>query len=70
MLLLMGSSHVVIQLGLGSKGDSAQLAVVGEHVGEVARLDMVPDIARGAVGVVTDNTDVQAAHIVLAHIVL
>ena len=57
----MTPSKVVVELGFCPKKVSAYFAGVLKHVREVAALNMISNIARISVGIVTDYTGMLAA---------
>ena len=57
----MTSGKVVVKLGFCPEKVSANFACVFKHVGEMAALNVISNIARISVGIVTDYTGMLAA---------
>ena len=57
----MTPSEMVVELGFCPKNISTEFARVLKHVGEVAALNMISNIARISVGIVTNYTGMLAA---------
>ena len=52
---------MVVELGFCPKKVAANFACVLKHIGEVAALNVISNIARISIGIVTDNTGMLAA---------
>ena len=57
----MTPGKVIVELGFCPKKVAANFAGVLKHIGEVPALNMISNIARISVGIVTDNTGMLAA---------
>ena len=66
----MTPSEMVVELGFCPKNISTEFARVLKHVGEVAALNMISNIACISVCIITNDTGVLAAQFIFADITL